>query len=409
VISARTGEAVAIALAAWAGVVALFALMRPVEGRHAMTMRLSLTLLRYDEGLELLEAHSRRSETWWEDADPIERHQIDNAISMWDLAAWYVSTRRVDKRTVLDVFRWRIVDVWERAYPYIQHRRVAAPTLWSSLTELYMDAHDADSHSPGREERRREERRRRSVSPEYIPEPASFAVHVGKRAWRVSPASVDLRATESVKLREAVPEPATIDLREPEHEAVVVDLREPSATEAATADLRARIREAVAVDLRPPARASAAPPAEASTASSPTGDTTAPNGDTSAGPEQPSAARPTAEFSETSSGPEPAPAAEPPLDPWAEALRMAGPVMPPPGRRSRPDERLQRLRTLLTHLDEPMDVDRPRAEDEPAPSDSQTAEDDPLPMVTPPRRGCDFEHVVDLVEVASSLRGTVAG
>jgi hypothetical protein len=136
------------------------------------------------------------------------------------------------------------------------------------------------------------------------------------------------------------------------------------------------------------------------------GDTTEPNGDTSAGPEQPAAARPTPELSETSSGPEPAPTAEPPLDPWAEALRMAGPVVPPPGRGARPDERLQRLRTLLTQLDEPMDA---RNEDEPAPADGQAAEDDPLPSVTPPRRGYHFEHVVDLIEVASPLRGTVAG
>lgn len=62
------GTEVAIGLAAWAGIVALFALVRPVESRHGMTMRLSLTLLRYDEGLGLLAVHSDRADRWWDDA-----------------------------------------------------------------------------------------------------------------------------------------------------------------------------------------------------------------------------------------------------------------------------------------------------------------------------------------------------
>lgn len=72
----------ALGLAFWAGVVAVFALLRPLEGRHVSTMDLSITLLRYDEGLSLLAAHSRRSESWWVDAEPADRQLIDRALSM---------------------------------------------------------------------------------------------------------------------------------------------------------------------------------------------------------------------------------------------------------------------------------------------------------------------------------------
>src|SRR4051794_13357913 len=138
-----TAAGIAIGVALWAGAVALFALMRPVEGRQALTMQLSLSLLRYDEGLGLLAAQSDRDGQWWEGVDATERHLIDRALSMWDLAAWYVASGRVDGRTVIDVFRWQIVDLWERAYPYIQHRRAEQPTLWLSLADLYLDAYAA--------------------------------------------------------------------------------------------------------------------------------------------------------------------------------------------------------------------------------------------------------------------------
>jgi hypothetical protein len=136
-----TATGIAIGLALWAGATAVFALLRPVEGRHVLTMQLALSLLRYDEGLTRLTEQSTRSATWWRDADPADGEVIDRALSMWDLAAWYVRTGRVDRRAVLDVFHWQIVDIWERAYPYILHRRTTQPTLWVSLTDLYVDAH----------------------------------------------------------------------------------------------------------------------------------------------------------------------------------------------------------------------------------------------------------------------------
>jgi len=105
---------IAISLALWAGLIAMFALVRPVEGRHVMTMRLSLNLLRYDEGLAVLESETRRSETWWVEADPRDLHLVERALSMWDLAAWYAQSGRVDRRAVLDVFSRRAVDLWER-------------------------------------------------------------------------------------------------------------------------------------------------------------------------------------------------------------------------------------------------------------------------------------------------------
>jgi hypothetical protein len=157
---------IAIGLATGACVLALVALLRrPVHGRHAMTMDLSLTLLRYDEGLGLLAAQARRSDRWWENVDPMDQHVIDRALSMWDLAAWYVATGRVERQAFVDVFRWDIVDLWERAYPYVLHRRVDQPSLWSSLTDLYVDAYET-----GRESRPPQHVPRhippRSVSPE---------------------------------------------------------------------------------------------------------------------------------------------------------------------------------------------------------------------------------------------------
>src|SRR3954447_1625652 len=98
-----TAAGIAIGVAIWAAAVGVFALMRPVEGRQALTMQLSLSLLRYDEGLGLLAAQCDRDAQWWEDVDHAERHLIDRALSMWDLAAWYVASGRVDGRTVIEV------------------------------------------------------------------------------------------------------------------------------------------------------------------------------------------------------------------------------------------------------------------------------------------------------------------
>ena len=176
------GTWLAIALAAAALLVALLSLRRPVAGRHAMTMELSLTLLRYDEGLGLLAAHTRRAHRWWEDVDPAELHLIDRALSMWDLAAWYVATGRVERRAVLEVFRWDIVDLWERAYPYVLHRRVDQPTLWPSLTDLYLDAYDTSAGAVPPRPEPRPQPEQRSVSPIAVEEAAVAVAQVADDA-----------------------------------------------------------------------------------------------------------------------------------------------------------------------------------------------------------------------------------
>jgi hypothetical protein len=264
-----TGAEVAIALAAWAGIVALFALMRPVDGRHAMTMRLSLTLLRYDDGLALLSAEARRSETWWLDIDPATQHHIDRALSMWDLAAWYVATRRVDRRAVMDVFRWHIVNLWECAYPYVEHRRQEQPTMWASLTDLYLDAYnerprttvDVRRQRPtGADPRHLRERGSRSPEPATAHVEQPQPVVVERRAGAYSPLDVELlrptRRTDAPP--PAAPStpavaPAPPDAPRPEAApeqhvvtegdraaALMAALREPAPTARRSAPLRAR-------------------------------------------------------------------------------------------------------------------------------------------------------------------------
>ena len=166
---------------------------RRAHGRHARTMQLSLTLLRYDEGLGALADHTRRSQRWWEDVDPREQHLIDRALSMWDLAAWYVTTGRVERRAVLDVFSWNIVDLWERAYPYVLHRRVEQPSLWPSLTDLYVDAYDATRAAARPKEPPHRGYPSRSVSPARLGgEPDE------ERAAVVSPEPVRVPAAEPI-------------------------------------------------------------------------------------------------------------------------------------------------------------------------------------------------------------------
>jgi hypothetical protein len=143
-------------------------LRRGTHGRHARTMQLSLTLLRYDEGLGSLAAQTCRSDRWWEDVDPREQHLIDRALSMWDLAAWYVATGRVERRAVLDLFSWNIVDLWERAYPYVLHRRVTQPSLWAALTDLYVDAYDRHHPANRRRTPARQPVPARSITPDEV-------------------------------------------------------------------------------------------------------------------------------------------------------------------------------------------------------------------------------------------------
>jgi hypothetical protein len=192
--------------------------MRPVEGRQALTMQLSLSLLRYDEGLGMLAAQSDRDGQWWEDVDPTERHLIDRALSMWDLAAWYVASGRVDRRTVIEVFRWQIVDLWERAYPYIQHRRAEQPTLWLSLTDLYLDAYAAAPQpAPGRGPDRG------AAQP---PPPPQVAVKT--KTAVPSPAAVDVPPVVAAPPPAPEPEPQVV----PEPEPQVVSQPDPPVAQA---------------------------------------------------------------------------------------------------------------------------------------------------------------------------------
>jgi hypothetical protein len=92
-----------------------------------------------------------------------------------------------DRSEVLEVFRWRLVDTWELAYPYVQMRRVEQPGLWSALDDLYVDAYEAvyAGPKPGRHEPATRERALRpldrAVSPEEVPEgPADMTALTGR-------------------------------------------------------------------------------------------------------------------------------------------------------------------------------------------------------------------------------------
>lgn len=111
--------------------------------RERATLRLVLGVLGEEGGLRLLDAHARRSDTWWTDAEPAERQQVDQALGTWDLLAWYVGTGRAELGVVLDLFRLRIIDTWEQAYLYIRVRRTGQPGLWACFEELYAAAYDA--------------------------------------------------------------------------------------------------------------------------------------------------------------------------------------------------------------------------------------------------------------------------
>jgi hypothetical protein len=287
--------AVAVALALVAIALAVLALRRPAEGRQGLTMRLSLTLLRYDEGLALLAAHAARGDAWWEDAPAEDRQRIELALSMWDLAAWYVETKRVDRRAVLDVFQWQIVDIWERAYPYIQYRRTQQLTLWASLTDLYLDAYDATPL----------EARVGGLSPwleEPLPTvPAPRAVVPDAVAESVVPVELEpVPATEPERVAAAVQEPAVQE--------------EPAAPEPVAAEPIAT--EPVVVAAEPTVAPADEPEPEVIVETTPA---------------------------------EPRPEVR---DPWVARLREAGPVVSPMAPVPVGAD-LLRLRQALVHLDNP--------------------------------------------------------
>jgi hypothetical protein len=113
--------------------------LRRPDARLARTADLLLSL-RVDRGLAVLEQERQRSDVWWADAPPLTRRQIDATLSTWDLVASLARAGRVDQRVVLEHFGAQVLDLWELAYPYVQHRHEQQPRLWESLGDLYLDA-----------------------------------------------------------------------------------------------------------------------------------------------------------------------------------------------------------------------------------------------------------------------------
>jgi hypothetical protein len=178
----QSAVALALGLSVIACIAALTALLRQRRvARGATTLQLSLALLRADTGLAQLDACTRRSDTWWTDVADADRREIDRALTRWDLAAWYVARDRADSRVVFDVLGWEVIELWERAYPYVLHRRVEHPTIWSSLTDLYLDAYATTrSERPAviSEPAPIAPPKQHSVSPDVLPPPPEF-IEVG--------------------------------------------------------------------------------------------------------------------------------------------------------------------------------------------------------------------------------------
>jgi len=150
------------------------------EHRARLTQQLMLAAARDDGGLRLLAEQVSRRRQWWADADPAERMQVDQVLATWDLIGWYVARRKANQRVVLALFRWRIVDTWEQAYPYVKHRRIEQPGLWTSLDDLYLDAYKQARHMGT------QEMERFPLSPPQ-PEPAVGHGQFPPRAERPSP------------------------------------------------------------------------------------------------------------------------------------------------------------------------------------------------------------------------------
>lgn len=341
--------ALGLGLAVWAWLIAVFSLMRPVENKHVLTLQVSLSLLRDDDGSELLVSNASRSETWWEDADPHERRLIDRTLSMWDLAAWYVAAGKIDPEPIMAVFAGRIVDLWERAYPYVEHCREEQPSSWSSLAEIYLDAYDVDSRPLVRELLPADSQTARSVSPEDAP-PEPF-----------------VEATPPLVVPPVVP-PETQAAAPPR---ATVNLLPPELRRRRTSD---RVKVIPDVD-------GTAPVPQPATRSSPTrhehtGLGWAPVEST------------TSERSEEVSAAEPA-------DPWAAALRKAGAVSSPSPFAGSPGT-LAHMAALLTGA-EAIDQDRLS---EPSPRRSPT---------TTPKRPSQAGQVIDLDRAMQSARRDVLG
>lgn len=148
-------------------------LVRRRRGARLMRPELALALINQDGGLNALRLHSGR-DRWWDDAADSDLERVEQALSTYDLLAWCVARGTVDRRVVLAACRDRIVELWEQAYPYVLDRRRISPELWSSLAELYVDAHGASARSGRVTARlpdavRRPPREHRSVSPDEIP------------------------------------------------------------------------------------------------------------------------------------------------------------------------------------------------------------------------------------------------
>jgi hypothetical protein len=126
----------------------------------------------HDDGLNVLRQSSSR-DRWWDDAADGDLDRVDRALSGYDVVAWYVARKVLARQVVVDACGDRIVELWELAYPYVLDRRRTSPELWSSLAELYVDAHAAPTSDvpaarlPAAVQSL--SRAERSVSPDNIP------------------------------------------------------------------------------------------------------------------------------------------------------------------------------------------------------------------------------------------------
>jgi hypothetical protein len=246
---------VAAVLALALASVLLVALLRRRSSRDRLTLDLTMQVTHADAGLRLLDGYASRNERWWVDADPADREEIDRALGLWDVVAWYVSTERANRETFFELYRLRLTDLWETAFLYIDHRRATQPGIWSALEELYDEA----CGTSGRRARQSAERfpmagpqRSRppalSVTPDEIPDPFPDGALELRRQARPRPEPVAQPAVAAASGPEADPAPEVV---------VLPDVVPTDATPAAAAPTDAPTVAAVPADAAPAAAAHA--------------------------------------------------------------------------------------------------------------------------------------------------------
>ena len=98
--------------------------------RRSTLLKLTEQLIdpKMQEGRRLLHAHAEQGDEWWlptaegelghGDAD-----KINAALSLFDIAGWYVERGYIDKKSLLELWARPVVRCWDRAQPYVQMRR----------------------------------------------------------------------------------------------------------------------------------------------------------------------------------------------------------------------------------------------------------------------------------------------